>query len=112
MPKNIANRVCCQPKNSPAAAINLMSPPPNAPGIARQSSSIGTLMHTMPMSAPANRAGESSRLSTASTATAALSRLGISWVSASISAMLSSTPQSARARSPCHRMPNSPSPSV
>ena len=60
MPKNIANRVCCQPKNSPAAAINLMSPPPNAPGIARQSSSIGTLMHTMPMSAPAHRAGESS----------------------------------------------------
>ena len=89
-----------------------MSPPPNAPGIARQSSSIGALTHSAPTTHPPHRAGESSSSTTASTATAAFKRLGMSCVSASMSAMLSSTPQSASAASPCHRMPNSPSASA
>lgn len=45
----IAHRMELVPKKKPDAAISLMSPPPNAPGISKASNSIGTDTASMPV---------------------------------------------------------------
>ena len=108
MPKNIASSVFCQPRNSPAAAISLMSPPPNAPSMTRQSRNIGTLTQSAPMTCGSQSAGESSTLTAPQTASARFSRSGMVCVSASMSETLSKIPQTASASSAAQLMPNSP----
>ena len=104
MPKNIASSVFCQPRNSPAAAISLMSPPPNAPSMTRQSRNIGTLTQSAPMTCGSQSAGESSTLTAPKTASARFSRSGMVCVSASMSETLSKIPadRQRQQRGPAH----------
>ena len=49
MASTVDTSVSRQPRNTPQAAISLISPPPNAPGITSANANIGKLTHKNPI---------------------------------------------------------------